>query len=46
MRAVCYGYHLASMRELLEALWYGYERHRPIWITDTSYFPPVSLTSL
>ena len=45
MRALFYGDHLKSMRELLEALFYGYERHRPILITDTSSFPPVSLTS-
>jgi hypothetical protein len=36
MRALFYGYHLESMRELWEALWYGYERHRPLFITDTS----------
>ncbi len=36
MRALVYGYHLESMRELLEALFYGYERHRPLLITDTS----------
>jgi len=24
------------MRELLEALFYGHEKHRPILITDTS----------
>jgi hypothetical protein len=36
MWALFYGYHLASMRELLEALFYGYERHRPILIMDTS----------
>ena len=30
------GYHLESMQELLEALFYGYERHRPLLITDTS----------
>jgi hypothetical protein len=36
LRALCYGDHLESMRELLEALLYGYERHRPVWITDTS----------
>src|SRR5215475_12493132 len=36
MRALFYGYHLESMRELWEALWYGYERHRPLLITDTS----------
>jgi hypothetical protein len=36
MRALFYSYALASMRELWEALWYGYERHRPLLITDTS----------
>jgi hypothetical protein len=36
MRALFYGYYLESMRELWEALWYGYERHRPLLITDTS----------
>jgi hypothetical protein len=36
LRALFYGYHLESMRELLEALLYGYERHRPLLITDTS----------
>jgi hypothetical protein len=36
MRALFYGEHLESMRELLEALFYGYERHRPLWITETS----------
>jgi hypothetical protein len=36
MRALFYGYHLESMRELWEALWYGYERHRPLLLTDTS----------
>ena len=36
MRALFYGDHLESMRELWEALWYGYERHRPLLITDTS----------
>ena len=36
MRALFYGYALESMRELWEALWYGYERHRPLLITDTS----------
>ena len=44
LRAVFYGYHLTSMCELLEALFYGYERHRPLLITDTSSFPPVSLS--
>jgi len=36
MRALFSGYHLESMRELLEALFSGDERHRPVWITDTS----------
>src|SRR6267378_5861302 len=36
MRALFYDYRLESMRELLEALFYGYERHRPLVIIDTS----------
>ena len=36
MRALFYSYALESMHELWEALWYGYERHRPLLITDTS----------
>ena len=36
MRALFYSYHLESMRELWEALWYGYERQRPLLLTDTS----------
>jgi hypothetical protein len=36
MRALFYSYALTSMRELWEALWYGYERHRPLLSTDTS----------
>ena len=36
MRALFYGYRLESMRALLEALLYGYERHRPLLITDTA----------
>jgi hypothetical protein len=36
MRALFSGYHLESMRELWEALWDGYERHRPLLLTDTS----------
>jgi len=36
MRALFYGYHLESMRELLEALFYGSKRHRPLVSTDTS----------
>src|SRR5712691_4920346 len=36
MRALFYSYALESVHELWEALWYGYERHRPLLITDTS----------
>ena len=36
MRALFYRYALASMHALWEALWYGYERHRPLLLTDTS----------
>jgi hypothetical protein len=36
MRALFYSYALESMHELWEALWYGYERHRPLLLTDTS----------
>jgi Transposase DDE domain len=36
MRALFYTYRLESMRELLEALFYGCEKSRPILITDTS----------
>jgi hypothetical protein len=36
MRALFYAYRLESMRELLEALFYGCEKSRPILITDTS----------
>ena len=36
LRALFYGYRLESMRALLEALLYGYERHRPLLITDTA----------
>jgi hypothetical protein len=36
MRALFYGDHLESMRELWEALWDGDERHRPLLRTDTS----------
>ncbi len=36
IRALFYSYHLESMHALLEALLYGYERHRPLLITDTS----------
>src|SRR5919202_3736647 len=36
LRALFYGYRLESMRELWSALWYGYERQRPLLLTDTS----------
>ena len=36
MRALFYDYRLESMRELLEALFYGFEKSRPLLITDTS----------
>jgi hypothetical protein len=36
MRSLFYAYHLESMRELLEALWYGIEKHRPLLSIDTS----------
>jgi hypothetical protein len=36
MRALFYAYRLESMRELFEALWYGIEKHRPIFTIDTS----------
>jgi hypothetical protein len=31
MRTLFYTYRLESMRELFEALWYGIEKHRPIF---------------
>ena len=36
LRALFYDDRLESMRELLEALWYGFEKSRPILMTDTS----------
>jgi hypothetical protein len=36
MRALFYDYRLDSMRELLEALFYGFEKSHPILITDSS----------
>jgi hypothetical protein len=36
LRALCYDYRVESMRELLEALLYGFEKSRPILMTDTS----------
>src|SRR5437879_1344884 len=41
MRALFYTYHLDSMRALFEALFYGFERSRPILRIDSSYTPPV-----
>src|SRR5919199_6857428 len=46
MRALFYTYALESMHELWEALWYGYERHRPLVSTDTSCPLPVPRTAL
>ena len=45
MRALCYDYRLESMRELLEALFYGFEKSRPLLITDTSSIPFMALMS-
>ena len=36
MRALFSDYRLDSMRELLEALFYGFEKPHPILITDSS----------
>ena len=36
MRALFYDYRLASMRELLAALLYGFEKTQPILLTDSS----------
>ena len=36
MRALFYDYRLESMRELLEALLYGFEKSPPVWRIDTS----------
>src|SRR5499433_332091 len=36
MRALFYGYHLESMRELLEALFYGLEKPRPSFALNSS----------
>ena len=36
MRALFYHYRLTSMRELWEALFYGFEKSRPIFAIDTS----------
>jgi hypothetical protein len=45
MRALFYDYRLESMRELLEALFYGFEKSRPLLITDTSSIPFMALMS-
>ena len=44
LRALFYDYRLESMRELLEALLYGFEKSHPLWIADTSSRPLVPLT--
>jgi hypothetical protein len=36
MRALFYDYALASMRQLFEALWYGFKKSRPLLVTDSS----------
>ena len=36
LRALFYDYRLESMRALLEALFYGFEKAHPLLITDTS----------
>ena len=36
MRSLFYTYHLHSMRELFEALFYGFEKARPRLTIDTS----------
>jgi hypothetical protein len=36
LRALFYDYRLTSMRELLEALFYGFEKSHPLVLTDTS----------
>jgi hypothetical protein len=36
MRALFYTYRLNAMRELFEALFYGFVKSRPIFIIDTS----------
>jgi hypothetical protein len=43
LRALCYDSRLESMRELLEALWYGFEKSRPIVMTATSEIRRISL---
>ena len=36
MRALFYDYAFTSMRQLFEALWYGFEKSRPVLTLDTS----------
>jgi hypothetical protein len=36
MRALFYDYALTSMRQLFEALWYGFKKSRPLIVTDSS----------
>ena len=43
MRALFYDYRLESMRELLEALLYGFEKSRPILTPDSSSSLPICL---
>jgi hypothetical protein len=44
LRAFFYDYRLESMGALWKALLYGFEKPRPILLTDTSYIPRVVLT--
>jgi hypothetical protein len=36
MRALFYDYRFASMRELFEAPWHGFEKSQPLLLTDSS----------
>ena len=42
IRALFYDYALESMRELLEALFYGLKKSKPIVAFDSSSFPSIS----
>lgn len=42
MRALCYDYALAFMRQLLEALFYGLKKPNPIFAVDSSYAPSIA----
>jgi hypothetical protein len=44
MRSLCYDYRLESMRELFEALFYGFEKPRPVLTLNTPSPLAVSLT--